>query len=162
MISVVVGEFAWKIAIVLEPRLLGREGDRVSSASMKAKREVTVRMAARRPTSVDIEIGRLIRERRVELGLNQQQLADRIGIAVQQQHKYETGENRVAASRLVDISRELGVPVAWFFERAGAPAAPVENRRAPEAPARELLIIFKSLSLAAQLKLIEIAKLLRQ
>lgn len=118
-------------------------------------------MDARQPTSVDVEIGRLIRERRGDLGLNLQQLADRVGIAVQQLQKYETGENRVAASRLVEIARELGVSVAWFFESNGVASEPQRPSRKGASATIELLTVFEELSPDAQLKLLEIARLFR-
>lgn len=49
-------------------------------------------------------------------GTTQQQLAEKVGIKFQQIQKYETGMNRVSASRLWDIAHSLGVPVAFFFE----------------------------------------------
>ncbi len=48
--------------------------------------------------------------------MTQQQLAEKVGIKFQQIQKYETGANRVSASRLWDISDALDVPVAFFFE----------------------------------------------
>ena len=48
--------------------------------------------------------------------MTQQQLADKVGIKFQQIQKYETGANRVSASRLWDIAGALGVPVSFFFE----------------------------------------------
>ncbi len=48
--------------------------------------------------------------------MTQQQLADSVGIKFQQIQKYETGMNRVSASRLWDISRTLGVSIGFFFE----------------------------------------------
>jgi len=50
------------------------------------------------------------------VGMTQQQLAEKVGIKFQQIQKYETGMNRVSASRLWDISDALDVPVAYFFE----------------------------------------------
>jgi len=50
------------------------------------------------------------------VGLSQQQLGEAVGIKFQQIQKYETGMNRVSASRLWDISETLGVPVTFFFE----------------------------------------------
>lgn len=119
---------------------------------------------ARQPTAVDEQIGKLIRERRTELRLNLQELAEKIGIAVQQLQKYETGENRVSASRLADLAHALGVPVAWFFDRAGA-GAPTQIARSPQAAtstgtAIGLLQVFDSLTPENQRKLIEIAHLL--
>jgi transcriptional regulator with XRE-family HTH domain len=48
--------------------------------------------------------------------MTQQQLAERVGIKFQQIQKYETGANRVSASRLWDIADSLEVPVNFFFE----------------------------------------------
>ncbi len=66
--------------------------------------------------SVDVHVGKRIRHRRWMNGTTQQQLAERVGIKFQQIQKYETGMNRVSASRLWDIAHSLGVPVSFFFE----------------------------------------------
>jgi len=50
------------------------------------------------------------------VGMTQQQLAGKVGIKFQQIQKYETGMNRVSASRLWDISEALEVPVSFFFD----------------------------------------------
>ena len=42
--------------------------------------------------------------------MTQQKLADLVGIKFQQIQKYETGANRVSASRLWDIGEAMGVP----------------------------------------------------
>ncbi len=65
---------------------------------------------------VDVHVGKRIRQRRWMNGTTQQQLAEAVGIKFQQIQKYETGMNRVSASRLWDIAAELSVPVAFFFE----------------------------------------------
>jgi len=65
---------------------------------------------------VDVHVGKRIRHRRWMNGTTQQQLAERVGIKFQQIQKYETGMNRVSASRLWDIAKVLDVPVAFFFE----------------------------------------------
>ena len=65
---------------------------------------------------VDVHVGKRIRHRRWTLGTTQQQLADRVGIKFQQIQKYETGTNRISASRLWDIAAALDVPVSFFFE----------------------------------------------
>jgi transcriptional regulator with XRE-family HTH domain len=69
-----------------------------------------------RTQDIDRFVGTRIRERRIMLGLTQQQLADLIGVTYQQAHKYERGINRVSAGRLFEIARVLSVPVAYFFE----------------------------------------------
>jgi transcriptional regulator with XRE-family HTH domain len=48
--------------------------------------------------------------------MTQQQLAGKVGIKFQQIQKYETGMNRISASRLWDIAEALTVPVSFFFE----------------------------------------------
>lgn len=70
--------------------------------------------------AVDVHVGKRIRHRRWMNGTTQQQLAESVGIKFQQIQKYETGMNRVSASRLWDISRVLNVPVSFFFEGLSA------------------------------------------
>ena len=74
-------------------------------------------ISARDPTLTDQLIGELIRKRRIEIGLTQDELAQRITVTARQLQKYEAGINRIAASRLVQCAEALGVPVLWFFER---------------------------------------------
>ncbi len=72
---------------------------------------------------VDVHVGKRIRHRRWMNGTTQQQLAEAVGIKFQQIQKYETGMNRVSASRLWDIAKVLNVDVSFFFE--GLDAQPV-------------------------------------
>jgi len=68
------------------------------------------------------------------VGMTQQQLAEKVGIKFQQIQKYETGMNRVSASRLWDISEALSVPVSYFFEgmdRAEATEGGAQTENAP-------------------------------
>lgn len=65
---------------------------------------------------VDRHVGQQMRHRRWMIGMTQQQLADAVGIRFQQIQKYETGANRVSASRLWDIAAAMEVPVNFFFE----------------------------------------------
>lgn len=67
----------------------------------------------------DIHVGQRLRQRRWMLGLTQQQVGDRVGIKFQQVQKYETGQNRVSASRLWDLAKALDVPVGYFYEGLG-------------------------------------------
>lgn len=71
---------------------------------------------ANRASSIDRHVGARIRERRIMLGLSQQQMADMIGVTYQQAHKYERGINRISAGRLYEITRVLNVPITYFFE----------------------------------------------
>ena len=72
---------------------------------------------------VDAHVGQRIRQRRWMAGMTQQQLAEKVGIKFQQIQKYETGMNRVSASRLFDVAQALDVPVSFFFEGLGGGAA---------------------------------------
>src|SRR5918993_3560169 len=69
-----------------------------------------------RANAADRHVGARIRERRVMMGLSQQQLARMVGVTYQQAHKYERGLNRISAGRLFEIAQVLDVPVSFFFE----------------------------------------------
>ncbi|WP_043344890.1 helix-turn-helix domain-containing protein [Belnapia moabensis] len=71
---------------------------------------------SQRATMMDKHVGQRIRERRLAMGLSQQQLAHIIGITYQQAHKYERGLNRISAGRLFSVAQVLAVDLAWFFE----------------------------------------------
>jgi transcriptional regulator with XRE-family HTH domain len=85
-----------------------------------------------RANAADHHVGARIRERRIMLGLSQQQLAQMIGVTYQQAHKYERGLNRISAGRLYEIAQVLGVPVSWFFDglsRSDQPAEMTQRQR---------------------------------
>ncbi len=65
---------------------------------------------------VDVHVGKRVRHRRWMVGMTQQQLGEAVGIKFQQIQKYETGMNRVSASRLWDIAKAMEVDVRFFFE----------------------------------------------
>ncbi|WP_375228464.1 helix-turn-helix domain-containing protein [Roseobacter sp. S98] len=82
---------------------------------------------------VDVHVGKKIRQRRWLVGMTQQKLAEAVGIKFQQIQKYETGANRVSASRLWDIADALEVDVAFFFE--GLKSDGAEETQADAIPA---------------------------
>jgi transcriptional regulator with XRE-family HTH domain len=84
------------------------------------------------PDPIDIHVGRRIRTRRLLLGMNQETLADALGLTFQQIQKYENGANRVSASRLSATADILGVPISFFF----GDLAVAENLTAEEREAR--------------------------
>jgi transcriptional regulator with XRE-family HTH domain len=73
----------------------------------------------RSTAGIDERVGGRIRERRIILGLTQQQLAEMLGVSYQQAHKYEVGANRVSAGRLFEIARALSAPIDYFYEGIG-------------------------------------------
>src|SRR5919107_592625 len=68
------------------------------------------------PDPVDVHVGARIRTRRLLLGMNQETLANALGLTFQQVQKYEGGANRVSASRLSQVAEVLSVSVSYFFE----------------------------------------------
>lgn len=68
------------------------------------------------PHPVDLHVGRRLRQARWMRSITQAELAERVGIRFQQLQKYETGRNRVSASRLWQLATALELPVAYFFE----------------------------------------------
>jgi transcriptional regulator with XRE-family HTH domain len=81
-------------------------------------------MAKRGPDPQDIQVGRRVRALRLERGMSQTDLAERLDLTFQQVQKYEKGTNRIGAGRLHRISEILGVPVATMFGASdGTPAS---------------------------------------
>ncbi len=64
----------------------------------------------------DVVIGQKIRLRRNILGMTQSDLAEALGVSFQQIQKYETGKNKVYASKLYNIAKILKMPLTDFFE----------------------------------------------
>ena len=81
------------------------------------------------PSRIDAHIGARVRSRRRALGFTQDLLAERIGVTAQQVHKYESGANRVAASKLYEIALILQAPVSYFFEGLPGAAGPAVRGR---------------------------------
>jgi transcriptional regulator with XRE-family HTH domain len=80
----------------------------------------------RRPSAIDVAVGRNVRIWRMAKGLSQAQLANRLGITFQQVQKYEAGGNRIPTGRLVKTATILRVPIAALFQGTDA-AEPSES-----------------------------------
>ena len=118
------------------------------------------------PHHVDVHVGKRIRQRRWLIGMTQQKLADLVGIKFQQIQKYETGANRVSASRLWDIGQAMGVPVSSFFEglivetdAEDAPVAVPDDLMADK-EAMELVRSYYSIPEAQRRRLFDLARVL--
>ncbi len=91
---------------------------------------------------IDVHVGARVRARRTLLGLSQMVLGDALGITFQQQQKYETGSNRISASRLYGLSKLLDVDISYFFDemdqatKSESPARLIQqkSRRSPQKP----------------------------
>jgi transcriptional regulator with XRE-family HTH domain len=94
---------------------LRRVGVDAAESEPSARVLSVARRSTTRTQDIDRHVGARVRERRIMLGLTQQQLADLIGVTYQQAHKYERAINRISAGRLFEIAQVLGVPVSYFF-----------------------------------------------
>jgi transcriptional regulator with XRE-family HTH domain len=65
---------------------------------------------------IDVLVGQRIRALRCAQGMSQAELGQKVGVRFQQIQKYESGANRVSASRLLALAQTLGVPVGHFFD----------------------------------------------
>ncbi len=66
--------------------------------------------------AIDKFIGNRFRVRRTLLAISQLEMADLMHVSFQQIQKYERGSNRIAGSRIWQISRILNIPVTYFFD----------------------------------------------
>lgn len=97
--------------------------------------------------------------------MTQQQLADAIGIRFQQIQKYESGANRISASRLWSIARAMDVPIAFFYGgmdgmRGEGAEDPMDAKETfelvrayygiAERPRREFLSLVQALEMSAE------------
>src|SRR6266550_6024243 len=108
---------------------------------MQSAAGTTVRTSAKRPSTpafgrgtgvpdpIDIHVGSRIRTRRIYLDMRQEELGRKLGLTFQQVQKYESGANRVSASRLWAIAEVLGVTPEYFF--SGLPFGE-EGEQTPE------------------------------
>ena len=100
------------------------------------------------------------------VGMTQQQLAEHVGIKFQQIQKYETGMNRVSASRLWDIAETLSVPVSFFFDGiARESEQTVEDQTVPgdflaDKEALELVRSYYAIPETQRRRLFELARVL--
>lgn len=105
---------------------------------------------------VDVHVGKLIRHRRWLIGMTQTDLANACGIKFQQVQKYETGMNRVSASRLWQIAAALKVPVSFFFDGLNAEIEPPEIDKG----AAEIVAAYMAVDAEKRCSLLNIAKAL--
>ena len=122
----------------------------------------------RAANAVDRKVGQRVRSRRLEIGMSQERLADLLGVTFQQVQKYEKGVNRIAVSRLWDISTALDLPVSRFFEGVSVRGV-AENRQdyvddalaTPEGA--QLMVLFASIkSPKVRRKVVELVRTLTE
>lgn len=112
---------------------------------------------------VDVHVGKRIRHRRWMVGMTQQQLAEQVGIKFQQIQKYETGMNRVSASRLWEIAEALEVPVDHFFEGLKEASEGVEGQDfLADKEAMELIRAYYAMPENQRRRLFDLARVLSE
>lgn len=102
------------------------------------------------PHPIDCHVGARLRQARLAQGLSQDALAQQLDLSFQQVQKYESGANRISASKLWLIAGIVGQPVEWFFADlpAGDETTPPEQpvRRRPSRSGFVLLQTYETLS----------------
>ncbi|MGC6472701.1 MAG: helix-turn-helix domain-containing protein [Parvibaculales bacterium] len=73
-------------------------------------------MSLKKTSAVDRHIGQRLRLQRINLGMSQEALGERVNLTFQQIQKYEKGVNRVSAARLFEFSLVLNVEISYFYE----------------------------------------------
>ncbi|HLJ64202.1 MAG TPA: helix-turn-helix transcriptional regulator [Stellaceae bacterium] len=96
-----------------------------SNVSTAAPRRRTIRKEG--PNPIDVFVGQRLRQARLLAGLTQSELGSSIGVTFQAVQKYERGDNRLSASRLVAAAEFLGKPVTFFFNELSPEAATLEQ-----------------------------------
>jgi transcriptional regulator with XRE-family HTH domain len=103
------------------------------------------------------EIGARIRTRRKELGLSQEQLAEKVGVSYQQVQRYENGSSTLNVENVQRIAHALGVPTVILVEgedsRAAAKSIAVGASSFWSSDEKVLVRLFRQLSTPADKKL---------
>jgi transcriptional regulator with XRE-family HTH domain len=112
-------------------------------------------MAGRGATDIDELIGLNIKARRTQLKIKAVAIAEHLGITAARYGMYERGQNRIAASFLVEIAKFLDdTPISTFYaginvhgpNPAAPPPEPWETRILAASPhGRKLLIALKAM-----------------
>jgi transcriptional regulator with XRE-family HTH domain len=114
-------------------------------------------------------IGKRMRMRRTQLGLDCDHVADQLAIPKQTYEQYESGSLQTPALVLGDIAQLFDLPVTWFFqelsvgdaqEEVGAGEQAVLSVATDEERAETLTDYFRNLDLERQQHLLSIARTL--
>jgi transcriptional regulator with XRE-family HTH domain len=89
----------------------------------------------RTPDAVDQHVGRHLRQRRVELGIEAAELDRRIDLSTGSVARFEEASRTIGSGALYRLGRELDVPISYFFE--GLPVPPTLGDRVLPDPERD-------------------------
>lgn len=67
-----------------------------------------------------VKFGERVRQARLEAGLNQAELASKVGVATRTVQYWESSENGTAprSAAMRQLAKVTGKPIAWFYEVA--------------------------------------------
>ena len=65
---------------------------------------------------IDAHVGRRLRQRRWMMVMTKKQLAEKVGVEVEQISRSESGEARISSGDMWHIAAALGVPMSYFYE----------------------------------------------
>ena len=123
--------------------------------------------AKSRTDYIDTCVGKNLRNRRVLLGLSQQDLGEAVDVSVQQIQKYEKATNRISSSKLFKFAKLLNYSLSDFFrgvreEENEVFAEDQEEFISDAVPERELLALIRAFNSITdpnvRRKIIELAK----
>lgn len=91
--------------------------------------------------SIEAAIGKTLQDMRKQRGMTIKALADALDLSFQQIQKYESAENRISVSRLVQICFALDITIEAFFSELGpthalAAMAGLTNTQTPHSAQR--------------------------
>jgi transcriptional regulator with XRE-family HTH domain len=90
------------------------------------------------------EIGIIIRNRRKELGLSQEQLSEKVGVSYQQIQRYENGSSMLNVENVQRVAKVLDMPVTLFFSCSDS-AQVGETAQYPRPDEKTLLRYYREL-----------------
>lgn len=107
-------------------------------------------MATYQPDPIDIEVGARLRQLRRGQRRSQAELAAALGLTFQQVQKYETGANRLSASKIWEAAQYLEVSPSAFFELEDATAYAVAPSHLVDKQTHELLSAWQAVESTEQ------------
>lgn len=91
-------------------------------------------------------IGLRIKQRRKELGISQEKLAEALDVSYQQIQRYENATNLLNTDKLQLIADFLDIPVGYFFEEHPKMAVAEETGKFIPSKAAKFLRLFRRLN----------------
>ncbi len=86
------------------------------------ERNQTMKTNGRTGSTIDLIVARRLKKVRLENGLTQTDLANKLGVTFQQVQKYENGKNRISAGKLFIAAHILGCGLGDLYYGAAAAA----------------------------------------